>query len=123
MQAQSEENDNFRSSLQQLLEDRGWSQSALARVSGLSQAVISKYLLKKSEPGARELAKIAEAFGVTMDALWYGIDDHDLDGGAGVACPAEAELAELKHSLRVVFRAMSEPEPAASISKQVYACR
>jgi len=112
MQVQNSENDNFRSRLQKLLDERGWLQSALARVSGLSQAVISKYLLGKSEPGARELGQIAEAFGVTMDGLWYGVSRQPLSDST-----AAVELAELKRSLRVVFRAMSEPDPPSSIAK------
>lgn len=106
MQAQNDNSDNFRCRLQQLLDERGWSQSALARLSGLSQAVISKYLLGKSEPGARELGQIADAFGVTMDVLWYGASRHGSDSNS-----AAVELAELKRSLRIVFRAMSEPDP------------
>ena len=116
MQAQNTENDNFRCRLQKFLDEKGWSQSALARASGLSQAVISKYLLGKSEPGARELGQIADAFGVSMDVLWRG--------GTLAASEenhAAAELAELKRSLRIVFRAMSEPDPALSISKQNHA--
>ncbi|MGN0867943.1 MAG: helix-turn-helix domain-containing protein [Akkermansia sp.] len=112
MQVQSKENDSFRSRLQDLLDERGWSQSALARATGLSQAVISKYLLGKSEPGARELGQIAEAFGVTMDVLWRGVK-----AGTQSANDTAIELAELKHSLRVVFRAMSEPDPSSSVSK------
>ena len=112
MQVQNKENDNFRSRLQDLLDDRGWSQSALARATGLSQAVISKYLLGKSEPGARELGQIADAFGVTMDVLWRGVKT-DTQSNSDAAI----ELAELKHSLRVVFRAMSEPDPPSSVSK------
>ena len=112
MQVQNKENDNFRSRLQDLLDERGWSQSALARATGLSQAVISKYLLGKSEPGARELGQIADAFGVTMDVLWRGVKT-----GTQSNNDAAIELAELKHSLRVVFRAMSEPDPSSSVSK------
>ena len=112
MQAQNTENDNFRCRLQKFLDERGWSQSALARASGLSQAVISKYLLGKSEPGARELGQIADAFGVTMDVLWRGCAIVPSEESS-----AAAELAELKRSLRVVFRAMSEPDPSISISK------
>lgn len=111
MQVKNKENDNFRSRLQNLLDERGWSQSALARATGLSQAVISKYLLGKSEPGARELGQIADAFGVTMDVLWRGVKQ-----GTQSSSDAAIELAELKHSLRVVFRAMSEPDPPSSVS-------
>lgn len=105
MQEENADVYNFRSRLQSLLDARGWSQSTLARMTGLSQAVISKYLLGKSSPGARELGQIAQAFGVSMDSMWYGVER-----AAASEQTATAELAELKRSLRIVFRAMSEPE-------------
>lgn len=103
MQVKNSENDNFCSRLRDNLELRGWSQSALARETGLSQAVISKYLLAKSEPGAKELGLIAKALDVTMDELWYGTRK---DNGLS----AIAELTELKRSLRTVFRVMTESD-------------
>lgn len=112
MQAKNADNDNFCSRLRRHLELRGWSQSALARETGLSQAVISKYLLAKSDPGAKELGLIADALAVTMDELWRGIPSQEVNAASAVV-----ELAELKRSLRIVFRAMSEPDPPSPISK------
>ena len=52
-----------------------------------------------------------------MEALWAGEEYTETDNQSREKCvidekksAVEEELAELKHALRVVFRAMSEPE-------------
>ena len=52
-----------------------------------------------------------------MESLWIGEEYTETDNQSREKCEAdekksaaEEELAELKHALRVVFRAMSEPE-------------
>lgn len=88
------------------MRERKLSQTALAKTTGISQASISRYLSGEVPPGARELKSLADFFGLSMDELWTGEKSYaETDGKA-----AKEELAELKRSLRIVFRAMSEPE-------------
>ena len=88
------------------MQERKISQTALAAATGISQASISRYLNGETPPGARELKSLADFFGLSMDELWTGEKSYtETDGKA-----AKEELAELKRSLRIVFRAMSEPE-------------
>lgn len=60
---------NIARNLQRLLEDRGWSQSHLGRLTGESPTTITRIVrgLNKSGPGI--LARIAEALDVSIDRL------------------------------------------------------
>lgn len=63
------------------MREKGLSQSQLSRLSGVSQAGISAYLLGKRLPGVSEFARLALALGVSMDYLW-GIADAQRDDNA-----------------------------------------
>lgn len=96
----------FPENLRRLMRERKLSQTSLASSAGISQASISRYLSGEVPPGARELKRLADLFNCSMDELWTGEKSYaETDGKA-----AKEELAELKRSLRIVFRAMSEPE-------------
>lgn len=101
---------SFSENLAFFMQQRLVSQSALARATGVSQAAISRYVKGLTLPAAADLYEISKFFEVSMDELWTGTP-HPLEDSeqANEPTSAEKELAELKHSLRVVFRAMSEP--------------
>ena len=56
-------------SIKQAREKRGFSQGRLARVSGISQSLISKWELNRSEPMTFSLICIADALDVSLDEL------------------------------------------------------
>lgn len=60
----------FAATVKQFMAERGWSASELARQAGLGTDNISRYLSAKYVPGAKHLAKIAEAFGVQPAELY-----------------------------------------------------
>ena len=51
---------------------RGWSQPELATKVDISAAMIGRYERGEMMPPADVIAKLAEAFGVTMDHLYHG---------------------------------------------------
>ena len=109
--------DNFSRKLAEIMRNRKITQTALAESTGISQAAISRYVKGVASPGAKELYILSRVFGVSMEALWAGEEYTETDNQSREKCvidekksAAEEELAELKHALRVVFRAMSEPE-------------
>jgi len=60
---------NISENLQRLLDDRGWTQAHLAKLTGESSTTITRVVrgLNKSGPGI--LARIAEALDVSIDRL------------------------------------------------------
>jgi len=102
--------EDFSKNLQNCMKRRNLNQTALAEKTGISQAAVSRYLKALACPGGRELRAMANALGVSMDFLWCGKDYTNSEVVAAPSTQAEKELAELKRSLRIVFRAMSEPE-------------
>lgn len=60
---------NIAENLSRLLADRKWSQSELHRRAGVSQVAISLILSGQRMPGAGVLARLAEAFDVSIDRL------------------------------------------------------
>ena len=71
-------------------EQLGWSQIKLAEESGVGRSAIGKYESDKLEPGAANLAKIADALGVTADYLL----------GRYEPSPADDEAFEIRERLR-----------------------
>lgn len=61
--------------LKQLRRERGWSQAELARKSGLHFTTISMAESRGYQPGPRQIAKLAAAFGVGPDVLTGGEPD------------------------------------------------
>ena len=55
--------------LQELRKDRGWKQSDLAKILGLSKSAIGSYESEISEPSLDNLIKISEVFNVNIDYL------------------------------------------------------
>ncbi len=55
--------------IKELREEKGISQSALAKETGISQSKIARYELNKTEPKASEIKKFADFFDVTADWL------------------------------------------------------
>jgi len=55
--------------LQRLLVARGWSQSDLARATGEPMMTISRIVRAQNMPGIGAIARIAEAFDVSIDRL------------------------------------------------------
>ncbi len=117
---------NFSENLAKIMHERKITQTSLAEGTCISQAAISRYIKALASPGAKELHSIATYLGVSMDFLWTGLNYTDSDNPSPSIKPAPSEpppsdsareLAELKRSLRIVFRAMSEPEPHPTFSK------
>ena len=73
--------------ISKLRAERGWSQSELARRTGLSsRSVISYYELGERFPSYETLVRMADVFGVTTDYLLRGIN-------TTVPCTSPAELS------------------------------
>lgn len=104
--------DIFSQNLAKILRERKITQAVLADGAGVSQASVNRWLKGSAVPGAKELQALASFLSLSMDELWTGKKpiytrmDNPRDKEKSAA---EKELEELKHSLRVVFRAMSEP--------------
>jgi len=60
---------NIATNLGRLLSTRAWTQTALAEATGVSQSRISQIVRGHHMPGAGLLARIAEAFDVSIDRL------------------------------------------------------
>ena len=56
-------------------EARGWTEYQLAERSGLPQSTISSWYRKSMIPTVPSLAKICDAFGITLSQLFAGEDD------------------------------------------------
>lgn len=77
--------DSLADRLQEALEQRGVSQSQLARQLGIDQTAISRIIARPGyQPGAFILYKIAKGLGTSVDAL--------LDGIVDVGTPAAVSL-------------------------------
>ena len=63
--------------LKQLLAQRGWNQSELARRAGIGADSISRYLNGQYSPSARHLAKIAAAFEVNPAEIYNAMEEAD----------------------------------------------
>jgi ribosome-binding protein aMBF1 (putative translation factor) len=55
-----------------LRRERGWSQPELAAKVGASTTMIGRYERGEMTPAVDTVAKLADAFGVTMDHLYHG---------------------------------------------------
>jgi transcriptional regulator with XRE-family HTH domain len=60
---------NIAANINRLLEDRGWSRAELARKTGDNQVTINLICNGRHVPRSGLLARIAEAFDVSMDRL------------------------------------------------------
>ncbi len=60
---------NIAANVRRLLQDRGWPQSRLATVTGEHEMQISRIVRGRMLPNAATLARIAEAFDVSIDRL------------------------------------------------------
>jgi transcriptional regulator with XRE-family HTH domain len=69
----------FGRKLQQMMMDREWNQSDLARKSELGRDAISTYVRGKSYPEPKNLAKLARAFGVQASELLPNADIRAID--------------------------------------------
>lgn len=98
--------ERFAENLRHLMQEKNINQARLATLSDVAQSGISKYVNGTALPRVGEFVRMAEALDVSLDTLWYGLSEKESVSNN----KAEKELGELKHSLRVVFRAMSEPE-------------
>ena len=89
-------NQDFIEWLQSEMDKRDWTQSDLARASGLSRAVINKLLNRKTHPNPHTLQAIARAFKMPIESV-YRI--------AGLL-PKETEnetfAAEIAHKLKLI---------------------
>lgn len=87
---------NLSNWLQAELHSRDWSQSELARVSGLHRAIISKIILQGSDPTPETLEAIAKAFKIPPEQV-YRI--------AGILPPIPDEdpwIKEQEYKLRMI---------------------
>jgi transcriptional regulator with XRE-family HTH domain len=69
---------NIGENVSRLIDERGLSQSELARMTGQTQAAISLICAGKRLPGSGVLARIAEAFDVSMDRLAAAVPSRNL---------------------------------------------
>ncbi len=58
--------------IRQLREERGWSQEHLARRLGVHQVTISKWEHGVAVPRPRTLLRLADLFGVPVEAIAFG---------------------------------------------------
>ena len=107
----------FAARLKLRMKELSLTQQNLSSLSGLSQSSLSRYLQSKGMPGGLELFNLSEALAISIDWLCgrgdlnQSIIKSDVNTKENINTNAvEKELNELKHSLRVVFRAMSEPQ-------------
>jgi transcriptional regulator with XRE-family HTH domain len=63
---------DFAVRLRRLRRESELSQRDLAAESGVTNTMIAFYELGHTRPSADAIAKLADAFGVTMDELWRG---------------------------------------------------
>lgn len=71
-------NPSYSDRLLYLMAVNGWSQTELAKRSGITQAAVSNYLYKGRVPKLDIAARIATAFGVSLD--WFaGLDRDSLE--------------------------------------------
>lgn len=61
--------DIFGDNLASILEEYGWTQTDLAKESGLSKAAISRYIRKKQMPNLKAIVNMAYAFEMNIDEL------------------------------------------------------
>ena len=100
--------EKFSENLVRIMQEGNLSQTALSAATKISQAAISRYVNGSASLGAKELADISKFLHVTMDDLWNGEGNTEMNMAEDH--PSIVELAELKRSLRIVYRAMSEPK-------------
>jgi len=55
--------------IRELREERGWSQFELAVRAGVTPGTVGNWERGKTEPKATQLRRLAEVFGVAMDAI------------------------------------------------------
>jgi transcriptional regulator with XRE-family HTH domain len=67
--------EKFGKRLFNLFVDRGWTQSELARRSGVPRESVSDYVRGHRLPDANDTKLLADAFGLTPDQLLYGDDE------------------------------------------------
>lgn len=58
--------------LRERLEERGWTQSDLARRTGVSHSIISRWGTENQDPGARSLVRLAEALDLPVTEVLIG---------------------------------------------------
>ena len=61
----------MRKHLGELMEEKGFTQGALSRATGITQAAISQILHGKQAPNIRTARKIAAALGVSVDDIIF----------------------------------------------------
>ncbi|MCW3056431.1 MAG: DNA-binding protein [Solirubrobacterales bacterium] len=67
----------FAANLRRIREESGFSQEKLALESGLSMGHVSKIDRGDCEPGVRTVSKLARGLGVSVAALFEGIDGEE----------------------------------------------
>ena len=72
--------------LRQLLDERGWSEYKLSKVSGLSESTIKNIYRRNTIPSIVTLEFICKAFGITLSQFF-----------------AEGEMVELTPELKEIF--------------------
>lgn len=81
--------------LQQLLQERGWTEYRLSKECGLAQSTIGNIFRRNTEPAISTLETICKAFGITMSQFF-----------------AEGEMVELTPELKELFDAWVNLTPS-----------
>lgn len=81
--------------LQELLEERGWSEYRLSKECGLSQSTIGNIFRRNTVPSLDSLEKICASFGITLSQFF-----------------AENDLIELTPDLKIIFEKWKVLSPA-----------
>jgi transcriptional regulator with XRE-family HTH domain len=76
--------------IQTLLHERNWNQAELARAAALGRDSISTYIKGTVFPDPKNLKKIADAFGLTPQAL--------MPAGVPTSAPADLPMLEIRQS-------------------------
>ncbi len=107
---------DFADRMRILRESKGWSQSELARRSGVGQVTLSQWELGKTKsPGLDDVAKVAVSLGVSVDVL-AGLRTEDEPSIAAVLAQLEAAQASLAvaHQQLSLFGSLGNKEKGPS---------
>ena len=104
-----------------LRSERGWSQEQMAEKLGVSRQAITKWETGVGTPDIENLAAIAQLFGVSTDALIFGVEASAGDEAGRFESVTSVDLVEEKHydikvgcAHSVVVRASAGEKPERS---------
>ncbi len=113
MQEKKSTNENFSKRLASAMEEIGYNNATLSRVTNISKSAIGNYLEGGRTPRAEELYKISHALKKSMNWL---MGDDDFNGKVVIRepdMPYPLEVQRLKSKLRTARKILQESFPLA----------